>query len=375
MTRFREQADWAPVGESIVRGGYHHGGHYLRSYRAVTDTPDIPGDGWGFDVLHEEWLGGQQYYPNDGWWWFDGTVVDAIKGHSGYLGQGLDLPDAPSNGEVATMVMAATNPSRPVVDLPIAVAELKDLPELIRDSGERFIRNARRQRPGRATAARAAGANLKYQFGIAPLASDLAKLTTFQSFVSKRVDRLKKLRDRGLRSTIQIGSYSNEKREYVSLNSFGVGWGEEIHFTTTQKVWGHIRWFPDGNHQMPSTDEEMRRLAINATLGLTFDASTAWNLIPWSWLVDWFSNVGDYFSAHRNIVPASCSPVQVMRETKVSNYGPSKLYWDGQLNTGVHYKRHMKSRRLSNATLSARLPFLSARQLSILGSLAVLKRR
>jgi hypothetical protein len=361
MTRFREQVIFSPVGESIVRGGYHHGGSYVSERHAVTDTPDIPGDGWGFDVLHEEWLGGKMYWPNDGWWWYDGTVVDAVKGHSGYLGQGLDLPDSPSDGAVATQVMAATNPSRPVVDLPIAVAELKDLPQLIHDSGKRFLQ-------------RAAGANLKYQFGIAPLASDLAKLTTFQSFVSKRVERLTKLRDKGLRSTLPIGSYSNQKQEWVSLNSFGVGWSEIINFTTTQKVWGHIRWFPQENHRMPTTDEEMRRLAINATLGLTFDASTAWNLIPWSWLVDWFSNVGDYFTAHRNIVPASCSPVQVMRETKVSNFGPSYVDSWGQLYTGVHYKRTMKSRRLSNASLSAHLPFLSGRQLSILGSLAVLRR-
>lgn len=362
MTRYRERIFFEPVGQSIVRGGYHHGGEFVYGHSKCTDSPDIPGDGWGLTVQHEQWAGGRQYYPNDGWWWLDGTAVDAIKGHSGYLGSGQFMPDSPSDGEVATKVMAATNPSRPVVDLPIAIGELKDLPELLYDAGKGILRNL-------------GSANLKYQFGIAPVAGDIAKLCMFQSFVSKRVERLKKLRDKGLRSTIQVGNYSAIKDEYVSLNSFGVGWGEVIHFIQLQKVWGHIRWYPHADHVMPTTDEGMRRLAIKATLGLTIDASTAWNLIPWSWLVDWFSNVGDYFTAHRNIVPATCSPVQVMRETRIENTGPSKTYSDGQFNTGVRYTRTERSRRLSGSTLNAHLPFLNERQLSILGSLAVTRRR
>lgn len=362
MTRFRERIYMSPVGESIVRGGYHHGGSFVQSHSTCIDTPDLPGDGWGLTVHHESWEGGRQYYPNDGWWWFDGTAVDAIKGHSGYLSQGLAIPESPSDGAVATRVMAATNPSRPVVDLPVAILELKDLPMLVKSAGDTFLK-------------RLGGANLSYQFGIAPLAGDLAKLTTFQSFVSKRVERLTKLRDRGLRSTIQVGAYSAQKDEWVSLNSFGVGWSEVIRFNTFEKVSGHIRWFPDGAHPMPQTDEEMRRLAISATLGLRLDFKTVWELIPWSWLVDWFSNVGDYLAAHRNTVPAVCSPVQVMRETTVENTGPSRTYWDGQHNTGVRYRRVDRTRRLSNASLSAHLPFLSDRQLSILGSLAVTRRR
>lgn len=360
MTRTRTNISTTSSGDSRVRGTLWPGHRYPELISVVGDSPG-PGDGMPFDVNHESWLGGKAYYPDDGWYWYDGTACAAITGRSGWLSQKLPLPDAPTDDEVAVMVRSRTNPSRPVVDLPIAIAELKDLPQLIRLAGRNVLQKA-------------ASANLSYQFGMAPLASDLAKLTTFQSFVSKRVERLTQLRDKGLRSTINIGSYSNSKKEGVSLNSFGYGWSEEIHFSTTQRVWGHIRWAPNSDHSMPKTDAEMRALAIKATLGLTVDASTVWELLPWSWLADWFSNVGDYFAAHRNIVPATPTAVQVMRETRVENTGPSKTWSDGQYNSGVTYRLVSKSRRLASGSLSAQLPFLDGRQLSILGSLAVLRR-
>jgi hypothetical protein len=47
-----------------------------------------------------------------------------------------------------------------------------------------------------------------------------------------------------------------------------------------------------------SRSSEMARIALQAkkVIGLSLTPDTVWNLSPWSWAVDWFSNVGDVLS-------------------------------------------------------------------------------
>lgn len=62
------------------------------------------------------------------------------------------------------------------------------------------------------------------------------------------------------------------------------------------------RWFSGAfSYYLPpdySSSDEMRRIALQAKklLGLSLTPETVWNLSPWSWAVDWFSNVGDVLS-------------------------------------------------------------------------------
>jgi hypothetical protein len=111
-------------------------------------------------------------------------------------------------------------------------------------------------------------------------------------------------------------------------------------------------------------------------MGLTVDISTAWNLIPWTWLADWASNMGDVLAAHRNIVGQSLDGVAIMRQTRVTNttesYGPDSY---GTTMSALDTEYVIKRRRSVPVILSAGLPLLNERQVGIVGSLVITRRR
>jgi hypothetical protein len=122
----------------------------------------------------------------------------------------------------------------------------------------------------------------------------------------------------------------------------------------------------------------MRELARKAVLGLTFDGSSAWQLIPWTWLVDWCYNIGDWFKVNRNIIPAQLESVCILRHTRSEYvdegwsvpFGSQTL----TLSRGVNFAED-KERIPTVAYPDAQFPFLSGNQLGILGSLAITGRR
>jgi hypothetical protein len=241
------------------------------------------------------------------------------------------------------------------VDLPTAVFELKDLPSLFKNQGDTLIKKG-------------AGLNLKYQFGIKPLISDLKSLLLFQHHVAHREKELRNLQESGLRRKVVVFSGSASSQKNRLINSSLYSKYAELTRTTQVKKWGFVEYKPSS---YPVTDAQLRRLAMRAVLGLTIDFSTAWNVIPWSWLVDWCSNVGDFLIANRNLVPCTHGQVLVMEHKKTEVTARD---------AGGHHKmtpwkcvRETKTRKPVSASLSAQLPFLSGRQLSILGSIKALR--
>jgi hypothetical protein len=261
-----------------------------------------------------------------------------------------------------TQLLKRTNPSRPYVDLPVFIAELKDIPDLLIKLG----------RPLRTIAQ----ANLAYQFGWKPLLSDLAKMLNFQDIVHARYLELKRLYKNGIRRTVNLDSCSGEYETNVDWAGPGttrfIGKCKQ---TRSTLITGHVKWKPLGFG--PVTDKAMLELARRSVLGLTLDFATFWELIPWSWLVDWFSNVGDFLIANRNLVPAVPYDTCIMRNTKVTGLTD----WSTKTNPyslTVEAPRGNwagKSRKPTSASLSTDLEWLSLRQLSILGSLYVVKTR
>lgn len=283
--------------------------------------------------------------------------LDALQGCSDSTVWGhLAISGRPTDAVLATKLLAETNPSRPVVDLPLFVYELKEIPELLRKEGGHWLR-------------RIASHNLQYQFGWKLLIQDLQRLVLFQDFVHGRMKELESLQKSGLRRKRQLWSGSNTGTAVRWLQSNGFSTGNvNLPKATTQRVWGHVVWYPD--EVGPTNLTDLRSRARSAVLGLTVDPSTAWNALPWSWLVDWCANVGDYLAAKRNIVGAHPSEVLIMdtRSTTISwQYShPNVSPWSGGTIS--------KSRRRATPDIDASLPWLSPRQLSILGSIGVTRR-
>jgi hypothetical protein len=267
--------------------------------------------------------------------------------------------------QIAAEAAARTNPSRPYVDIPVNILELGEITQLIKRSGDNLL-------------AQLGSNNLRYQFAIAPLVGDLVKLTQFRSAMNHRMAEIRRLQGpKGLRRTFSVdaGSVSFQtgwiymQSLLASTDAPAVKWDG----TTAVHVKAHVRWLAGGSLPKSSESAEMERLVQRAILGMTLDASTAWEVMPWSWLIDWGSTVGDYFKANRNIIPASLEGIWISTHTRSSFTCPGVpfAYGEGYMSPGS-FTRDTKTRSASIPVLPvAHFPFLNGKQVGILASLAV----
>lgn len=99
--------------------------------------------------------------------------------------------------------------------------------------------------------------------------------------------------------------------------------------------------------------------------------ATAWELFPWSFMIDWFSNVGDLITAANNTVPVEASSVNCMQH-RMTSVSWSRADYENDFSGGTAlFTRETKRRDVSfGPGLTLSLPLLSGGQLSILGALS-----
>lgn len=298
-----------------------------------------------------------------GWYRYDNFPLDATRvPHWDFVLATRASLGIPSDGALAAKLLAQTNPSRPVVDLPVFIAELKDLPDLVQKQGSKLLR-------------RIAKYNLSYQFAIKPMVNDLIQMLDFVQATEQRRQELEKLGQTGLRRKRTLATGSRPSSGKWNLNS-----SSGLNLTNVpyqgayaSRVWGSVRWFPTANFPKKSVD--LLPLARKAVLGLTFDGASAWELIPFSWLVDWYGSTGDYLMASRNIVPCVHDTPYIM-EHSVSEWTYNVVPPQGVTCAPVHTYSSRKTRsKATPSPVTASLPLLDGRQLSILSSLLAGKNR
>lgn len=320
-----------------------------------TDCDPFNVDGWRYEggVINND------YYSHFGGHFVD-YVADVLVTPANFPHLSLP-PGTISDIEVATSAAARTSPSRPYVDVPTALLELREAYQLVKDAGDSLIRQF-------------GNANLKLQFGYAPIVSDLSKFVRFQEQVARRVRDIERLSgERGLRKTVSIGSYDVYGSGNIVCQSADAFINVPRNINTHVDIRCHTRWIPSIStlHLMPP--KEMSALARQAVLGLTVDFSTVWNILPWSWMLDWCGNIGTFLVSQRNIIPATLSDVVVMRHTTTKHVtsGYSDPGSGNRKMTPIRFTRETKNRAKSFVAPVAHWPFLSANQMGIVASLAV----
>jgi hypothetical protein len=180
-------------------------------------------------------------------------------------------------------VLARLNPNVPDVDLPLFLFELREAPKMIRDLGNFLKKPLQPDVPG---------SYLAYQFGWKPLFSDLHKLANLAETISKMESHYETIA-RKQSASGSLDSYNTSWKGGTQTGS-GISWKYE--YQLERKVWFSARAVPvkSAPYFGESPHEALRR-----TLGLNLSASTIWNALPWSWLVDYFVGVGDYLDASR----------------------------------------------------------------------------
>jgi len=195
--------------------------------------------------------------------------------------------------------------TQPLVNLPVSIAELRDLPHILHNAFERGIARG------------VADTWLTNSFGIAPMVSDLFSLMNLQRGIANRIARMKKAHKTGkIRGSLSsgatfIGTFPLERSrscpdKVVKYKSY---------CTTSSKAWYSASINPLFDLK------DTLAMAVEDPLGLytPFSVDTLWEATPWSWLFDYFADVGDILAVWGNNSPFNITRLNLMCTAKIIN--------------------------------------------------------
>lgn len=277
--------------------------------------------------------------------------------------------------QLAWESLAATNPNVSHVSLPTWWAELKDLPTLFKSWGDGLLRDIAR-------------GHLAWRWALKPMIRDIRQMWTFTKGAQQRLLWLTRLQsgDRVLKRRASLRNLSDQDAvTSVALKSVGASITGRRTVTYSERVWCSVQWKLATSAVIPGVGLELDPLWVKAhqlTFGVTtHEAMIAlWEIMPWSWFVDWFVGVGTVLQATNNTIPLTWGPICVMRETTAkANVEPSAsssdLAWCKP--SGYHRQSEVRKQRLIVSPIlpfaPSFMPVFTTGQWSILGSLAILR--
>lgn len=257
--------------------------------------------------------------------WYNLTTGLPQRIFSGYPIQKKDEPKNPESyfvlpntgqlNALALEAVAKTNPSTPHLSLPTFIGELKDLPgmlreipKVLRDRGRSLIANPRR------IPLTAANANLSWRFGWKPLIGDVCKMLNFSKAVERRLALLRQLRSqRSIKRRHMLPLEQNgTPGVLLTTHSSGILTKHVQKTLAQRRSWIAMRWSVDAGASLPPPNSwQELLLAWRLVTGFTTAeiAATAWELLPWSWLVDWYWNFGSWLSSVNGTLPLTLASV------------------------------------------------------------------
>lgn len=258
-----------------------------------------------------------------------------------------------------TGFLADLSPNKPAVDLPLFFFELREFPKMLRDLGN-VLKNGTKARD-------TPGHWLAYQFGWAPLISDLHSLLTFGVEYENRMTYLNNLKQK---HSIRRNLGGDEWEDYVATEG-PAGFHHKLYVEGTRKVWGTASVALKDEH----VGNLQRFLDLERLVGLRLRAKTLWDAIPWSWLIDYFLNIGDALEARGGLLDLKvhsicimCRDHEFLRAEPSGAIGQYPVSFD-QFSTF----RTSKRRRVFSAPTPSitSVPRLSGKQVAILGALSL----
>lgn len=210
-------------------------------------------------------------------------------------------PDWLANGVTG---WANALPAQPAVDLGVALAEAREIPQMLAQTAKSFAKSWARAGGKRGPLGPRDLADdwLNANFGWRPFLNDLGNAITAVIDNEALVQQLRRDNSKWVYRRRSVRNESETEQMYEAKNSPG-------HMPTlTTRLYssplGHIRierrtslnvWFVGRfkyyipylkTSGLPSTKEALK------VLGLNLSPSTLYELMPWSWLIDWYSNYG-----------------------------------------------------------------------------------
>lgn len=302
------------------------------------------------------------------------------------MGGGITFPDVdyelPVSGASATYAYGATGwnrfrPGRPKFSYSVFLAELRDLPAMLR---------------ARSYAHRNLGSHyLSLQFGWMPFLRDIRKMYLAQKQLERTIADLISHNGKWMRRSGSVKKSEDttgtwETTGSVNFNFNQGNWGAFFDFTqsgarATRKSVEHAWFVGSFRYYIPNIEKRLRepRWSINLErriMGLTLTPGDVWAALPWSWLIDYFSNAGDVLDNITNgyVDDLAAKYAYVMRTHSISVHQTSwtKVNWGGpQVQGTVQGSQVTKCRQMADPFGFTAGASLSNSQLAILAALGV----
>lgn len=274
---------------------------------------------------------------NSSAWSFFGrpcTTGPTVPAADGYL-----QPDSSGrqfqNQRLAQELIAASHPFAPVYSVPVAIKELAEAASLFDFAIKSLIGGAAKY-------------YLNYRFGWKQFHQDLKTLGTITKELEARIRMFQALTKNG--HFIVHRYLLTEKGEPVTSNrihhsAYGATCTGPYTSQWKTRIWGSLTWRVTGRLDIPVDELGMFNKALSVILDLeSIDEHTAWNLIPFSWLADYFVSMGSYLQNQQARYTLQPTDVCIMRhykhEARASVTGGSS----GISSTPGYFRREIKTR-------------------------------
>lgn len=265
--------------------------------------------------------------------------------------------------------ISGSHPGDSELSLPNFLFELKDVPQMLRHA---FERGRQLERIARAKSSKdvyrylyspkaRAEDWLAYNFGYKPLVNDLMSIANLSDWVAKRLQRPSQIKRRR-----HLGTQTARGQNSTYI---GNGLATRTSIVTTEK-WVCTRWNVDRRYTEAMKESKLK--AYSYALGLDVGLHTLWDAMPWSWLVDWFTGIGDVVHTYANKNGITFDSGVVMFKTTSESFIRPSAQHDGILLPDCYCRSVTKTRNYASPVfVPAFENLLSARQLATLSSLAV----
>jgi len=289
--------------------------------------------------------------------------------------------------QLGTSFIAQTLPTRGPVSLSAILGEaVQDLPKL---PAMAYLRGGEGSIPREAS-----GEFLNFTFGIDPTVSDIKDLLKAVGQAAKLIrqyhrDSGRNVRRRRSRPPVIETTVNADVPIPSNQQPRLYGWGNgalestgsiQLSQTTTTRSWFSGAY----SYHLPDADGIIGRMVeverqVNFLLGTEITLDTIWQLTPWSWLFDWFGNVGDILT-NASYIGSDGLVLRygyLMNHVKIVQkyHMPSGATFRGGAKTGPIYNTlTFESKERTRATpygFGSSLSSLSEKQWAILGALGL----
>lgn len=362
---------WTPWSEPSISDGYPwaHGVEECKDFLSSSGPPYYQNHS-----LSIKYLGGRPGLLNgtiEKQWSRLNKSRTVFDNWSSYRYADREHPDVlpplenPTVDWLVTKLLSRFSAASPPLDSALFLYELREFPRMLRDLG--------RHQAGEVTARDVPGSFLEYSFGWKPLMNDLRSLVDAADSINGHLKLLRKIR-RGDKFRASLYNKEQEDESSRSFYSSDVCM-MKIHTYRSVECWGTGRFTP---RDIDGLDKLINHYATRPKTGwsllgdIRVSASTIWNSIPWTWLIDYFVNVGDFLEATGGLVYSDLDEVCIMIHSVRNETSTVQWTADGISAQGHKFAFDWK-RRIVVGLATPRLQFrpaLPPGALAIFGALA-----